>query len=98
MPSRQEGFGLVFLEAMALGKPVIAGSFGGAPEIVQDGIIGFLVDPDDRDALSRRLIQLLKDEELRRKMGNAGRERVEESYTFQSFRDRFVRILETALG
>jgi phosphatidyl-myo-inositol dimannoside synthase len=97
MPSRQEGFGLVFLEAMALGKPVIAGSAGGAPEIVQDGVNGFLVNPDDHDALRRSLIRLSADSELRSKMGSAGRQRIEESYTFPRFRERFVQILEHAL-
>jgi phosphatidyl-myo-inositol dimannoside synthase len=98
MPSRQEGFGLVFLEAMALGKPVIAGSSGGAREIVQDGVTGFLVNPDDPDTLARCLVQLLGDEDLRRNMGDAGRQRIEENYTFPRFRDRFVQILEAGLS
>jgi len=98
MPSRQEGFGLVFLEAMALGKPVIAGSFGGAREVVQDGVTGFLVNPDDSELLTRCLVQLLSDDDLRRNMGDAGRQRVEENYTFQRFRDRFARILEAVAG
>jgi phosphatidylinositol alpha-1,6-mannosyltransferase len=96
MPSRQEGFGLVFLEAMVLGKPVIAGNLGGSPEVVQDGVTGFLVDPDDLTTLTTRLIELLQDEPLRRKMGNAGRQRVEENYTFASFQDRFARVLDSA--
>jgi phosphatidyl-myo-inositol dimannoside synthase len=96
MPSRQEGFGLVFLEAMALGKPVIAGDCGGAPEIVQDGLTGFLVNPDDRDELAERLIRLLQDEGLRKRMGDAGRQHVEESYTFPRFQERLAHILDTA--
>jgi phosphatidylinositol alpha-1,6-mannosyltransferase len=95
MPSRQEGFGVVFLEAMALGKPVVAGNHGGAPEIVQDGVTGFLVNPDDHEALTDRLSRLLQDEPLRRKMGDAGRRRVEENYTFARFEERLMHILRT---
>jgi phosphatidyl-myo-inositol dimannoside synthase len=94
MPSRQEGFGIVFLEAMALGKPVIAGNHGGAPEVVQDDVTGFLVDLEDPDALTNRLIQLLQDGALGRKMGNAGRRRVEENYTFTLFQERLTQLLD----
>jgi phosphatidylinositol alpha-1,6-mannosyltransferase len=96
MPSRQEGFGIVFLEAMALGKPVIAGDHGGAPEVVQNGVTGFLVNLDDPDALTNRLILLLRDEVLSRKMGDAGRRRVEENYTFSMFQERLNHILDNA--
>jgi phosphatidyl-myo-inositol dimannoside synthase len=97
MPSRQEGFGLTFLEAMALGKPVIAGDYGGTPEVVQDEVSGFLVDPGDLKGLASRLVQLLQDEPLRRKLGEKGRRRVEEYYTFKGFRERFARILDAAV-
>jgi len=95
MPSQQEGFGIVFLEAMAYGKPVIAGDHGGAPEIVQDGVTGFSVNPDDLEALTDRLIQLLQDKALCTRMGDAGRQRVEEDFTFMRFEKKLVRILDT---
>jgi len=85
MPSLQEGFGIVFLEAMAFGKPVIASEHGGAPEIVQDGVTGFLVKPGDLEALTAHLIQLLQDPALRARMGAAGRQRVGENFTFAHF-------------
>jgi glycosyltransferase involved in cell wall biosynthesis len=94
MPSRQEGFGIVFLEAMFFGKPVIAAKHGGAPEIVQEGLTGFLVDPDDLKGLTARLIQLLQDEALRAKMGGAGRQRVEENFTFARFEQALTGILD----
>jgi phosphatidyl-myo-inositol dimannoside synthase len=97
MPSRQEGFGLTFLEAMALGKPVVAGNYGGTPEVVQDEVTGFLVDPGDLQGLAGRLVQLLQDEALRRKLGEAGRQRVEEYYTFKDFQERLARILDTGV-
>jgi len=97
MPSGQEGFGMAFLEAMALGKPVIGGNYGGTPEIVTEGITGFLVEPGDTASLADRLIRLLTDGNLRRRMGEAGRRRVERDYTLESFRRRFDQILTLAL-
>jgi phosphatidylinositol alpha-1,6-mannosyltransferase len=93
MPSRQEGFGIVFVEAMALGKPVIAGAHGGAPEVVCDGETGYLIDSSDYKTLTRRLIQILQDGALCTKMGDAGRERVERNYTFPRFEEKLTRIL-----
>jgi phosphatidyl-myo-inositol dimannoside synthase len=71
-----EGFGIVFLEAALHGLPVVAGKSGGIEEAVLDGKTGLLVAPDDPKALAESLRRLLSDPELRRKMGEAGRERV----------------------
>ena len=95
MPSRQEGFGIVFVEAMALGKAVIAGDHGGAPEVVRDGVTGYLIDPNDYKALTQCLIQILQDEALRKKMGEAGRQRIDENFTVVRFEERLTRILDT---
>jgi len=75
LPSRSEGFGRVLVEAACLGKPVVASRVGGIPEVVQDGQTGYLVPPDDPEALSERLLTLLGDRELRLRMGAAGRNR-----------------------
>lgn len=64
-----EGFGIVFLEAAAEGLPVIAGRSGGVPEAVNDGKNGFLVDPLDEKQVSERMITLLQDDDLCRRMG-----------------------------
>lgn len=93
MPSRDEGLSLSYIEAMAWGKPVVAGNHGGTPEIVVDGESGFLVPYGDVDALAERVIRLLRDEPLRRRMGEAGRRRVEENYTFRCFRERLTRLV-----
>jgi glycosyltransferase involved in cell wall biosynthesis len=83
MPSSQEGFGIVFLEAMAFKKPVIGGNHGGTPEVILDNETGFLVEHGDVDSLADRIATLLSDPELCKRMGEAGRRRVEENYTFE---------------
>lgn len=77
LPSMQEGFGLVFLEAMAAGLPVVAGDAAAVPEVVPDGEAGLLVPPEDADALARALADLLADPARRARMGAAGRTRAE---------------------
>lgn len=93
MPSCQEGFGVVFLEAMTFGKPVIGGNHGGIPEVIKDTVTGFLVEYGDVDALASRLICLLQDENLCKKMGEAGRQLVRQNYTFEHLRQRLIPIL-----
>ena len=85
MPSRGEGFGLVFIEAMARGKPVIGGAHGGIPDVIDDGINGFLVSFGDVPQLVNRLSHLLARETLRREMGVAARAKVEREFTFARF-------------
>ena len=76
LPSVLEGFGLVLLEAMALGKAVVASRVGGIPEIVRDGITGLLVPPRDSSQLASAILTLLRDPSLRKTMGEAGQQRV----------------------
>jgi len=78
-----EGFGIVFLEAAACGKPVIAGNSGGAPDALIDGETGFLVPENDVGAVEERIGLLLADEDLRNRMGEEGRERVLRDFTWQ---------------
>ncbi len=94
MPSHGEGFGIVFLEAMALGKPVVGGANGGTPEVVEDGVSGFLVPNGDSEQLAAALERLLTDVELRRQMGLRGRERVSSLYRFEAFQARLTQILD----
>lgn len=84
MPSRLpdgglagEGFGLVYLEAGAFGKPVVAGAVGGALDAVVDQETGLLVDPTDADAVAGAITKLLLDEQLARRLGRAARERAQ---------------------
>lgn len=80
MPSRNidgdfEGFGIVFLEANLAGKPVIAGDSGGVSDAIENAINGLLVDPEDINDIAYAIIKLAKDENLRKKLGERGRER-----------------------
>ena len=75
--SRSEAFGIVLLEAMAQGKPVVATHVGGIPYVVNDRETGLLVPPFDPEPLANALIQLLQDPQYRRQLGQAGRKRVQ---------------------
>jgi phosphatidylinositol alpha-1,6-mannosyltransferase len=81
-----EGFGIVYVEAAAFGLPVVAGSGGGAPEAVRDGLTGFVLDGRDARALANALARLARDPMLRAQMGEAGRQWVREHFTFERFR------------
>jgi phosphatidyl-myo-inositol dimannoside synthase len=98
LPSRGEGFGLVYLEAMALGKPVIGGAHGGAPEVIQDGVTGYLVQHGDAIQLATCIETLLSDPALAHKMGERGRERVENEFRFSVFAKSLKKILREQCG
>ena len=81
MSSVTEGLGTSLLDAMACGKPVVATTAGGMPEVVADGQTGILVPPRDDEALAAAIVKLLKDERLRGSMGEAGERRVRERFS-----------------
>jgi glycosyltransferase involved in cell wall biosynthesis len=72
MSSTTEGLGTSVLDAMACGRPVVGTRAGGIPEVIEDGVTGFLVPPRDHQAMADVIVKLLKDEALRVRMGNAG--------------------------
>jgi phosphatidylinositol alpha-1,6-mannosyltransferase len=94
MPSRGEGFGLVYLEAMRAGKPVLAARGSAAAEIVVDGATGLLVDPDDREELRDAIDRLLAYPGQARRMGEAGYERWKTEFGLERFRGRLEPLLE----
>jgi phosphatidylinositol alpha-1,6-mannosyltransferase len=98
LPSRGEGFGLVYLEAMAHGKPVIGGAHGGAPEVIEDGVTGYLVPHGDPALLATSIETLLSDPVLAQKMGARGRQRVEREFRFSVFAKSLKKILREQCG
>jgi phosphatidylinositol alpha-1,6-mannosyltransferase len=93
LPSRGEGFGLVYLEAMAHSKPVIGGAHGGAPEVIEDGVTGYLVPHGDAAQLATSIETLLSDPAMAQKMGGRGRQRVEREFRFSVFAKSLKKIL-----
>ena len=88
-----EGLGIVFLEASATGLPVVVGDSGGAPDAVQDGRTGYVVDGRNVGAVADRLIQLLTDDALRARLGAAGRAWVERDWRWDVLADRLHDLL-----
>ena len=80
LPSGNEGTPVTVIEALAAGKPVVAYEVGGVPDVVREGVDGFLVEPGSTSGMAERLAQLAADRELGRRLGEAGRERVLERY------------------
>jgi len=80
LPSAQESFGLAALEAMACEVPVVASRIGGLPELVEDGVSGFLHDPDDLAGMARSAVRLLTDEALHGRAAEAARRAARERY------------------
>ena len=101
MPSRSrlfglevEGLGIVYLEASACGLPVVGGNSGGAPDAVKEGITGFVVDGNKLPEIADRIITLLKDDELRNQMGNAGRSWAMEEWQWTRWSQAFNQVLK----
>lgn len=97
LPSRGEGFGLVFLEAMAHGKPVIGGAHGGTPDVIEDGVTGRLVQHGDIEELAGALESLLADPAGAAEMGAKERIRIERLFSFAQFQGRLTQVLDDVL-
>ena len=98
LPSRGEGFGLVFLEAMANAKPVIGGAHGGIPDIVEDGVTGLLVPHGDVERLGQELESLFNNPSRAKGMGARGRDRLAKTFSFAQFQLHLMQILQNVLG
>jgi phosphatidyl-myo-inositol dimannoside synthase len=93
LPSTAEGFGLVFLEAMAFSKAVIGAACGGTTDVIEDGINGLLVPPNDADRLAEAIDRLLRDRVLCGELGRRGAEIVRQKFQFSIFQAELERIL-----
>jgi len=98
LTSREEGLGLVSVEAMALGRPVIGTAVGGIPDVVVDGETGFLVGLDDDEQLAEKILLLAGDEALRRKMGAVGKARAHEKFSMEAHAENVMRLYDDILG
>jgi phosphatidylinositol alpha-1,6-mannosyltransferase len=93
-----EGFGIVYLEANACGKPVIGGRSGGVPDAVQDGETGLLVDPRSPEKIARALISLLSDRTRAARMGRVGRARVVQEFSWSRMAEQVYHVLCSSQG
>jgi glycosyltransferase involved in cell wall biosynthesis len=93
-PSLYDGFGMVILEAMSHGIPVIASKNSAGPDIIQDFETGFLIDPEDVSKLSDRLAWMSQNREKARIMGETARQLVEREFGFESYRGRVLKIIK----
>lgn len=98
IPSEQEAFPRVALEAMAMEVPVVASSVGGLPEAVEQGVTGILVPPRDIEALANALRELIGKPERRREMGQRGRQRVERLFSLEENVRRTKQVYREVLG
>ncbi len=92
-----EPFGGVTIESMAFGKPVVGTNIGGTSEQIVDGETGILIPPDDPAAMASAIEALLENEELRIRMGKAGRKRFEEEFTFEPYYEHLMKVYEEVL-
>jgi glycosyltransferase involved in cell wall biosynthesis len=98
LPSELESFGLAALEAMACGVAVVGSDAGGLPEVVRHAETGYLLPVGDVDGMAARSIEILKDDEHRREMGQAGRRRAAALFSADRVVSQYERLYERALG
>ncbi|MBP7087793.1 MAG: glycosyltransferase, partial [Candidatus Omnitrophica bacterium] len=92
-----EPFGLTMLEAMAMANPMVVTNMGGMPEVIKDGINGFIVPVRDFEALAAKICQLLEDKKLNQRFGYTGRQIIESQYTKEKVTQQTLLVYEKAL-
>lgn len=98
LPSHREPFGVAYVEALHHGLPVVGTRIGAVPELVEDGVVGHLVEVGDVDALADRLERLVADAALRQRMGEHARARARERYTWSAVAARMVEAIGSAVA
>ena len=97
LPSYAEGLPMAILEGMAYGLPVISTKVGAIPEVITDGVEGFLIEPGDVEALADRMVRLDTDSALRQRMGEAARARVMKRYSLHAMVDQITAVYNDVL-
>jgi glycosyltransferase involved in cell wall biosynthesis len=98
LPSYTEGLPNIALEAYCAGVPVVGTAVGGIPEVVEDGLSGYLVPPGDPQTLASRIVAALSSEDRRRSMGEHGRKRVANDFTFPRMATQYRQLFEELLN
>jgi len=92
LPSLQQGLGVVMLEAMALGRPVIASGVGGVTSVIEDNVTGLIVPPSDSRSLGDRIIELLQDRERARRIAATGQQLVRDRFNENRMLDQMIQV------
>jgi glycosyltransferase involved in cell wall biosynthesis len=98
LPSYTEGLPVIVLEAFAARVPVVGSAVGGVPEVIEDGVSGYLVPPGDSNVLAQRIEEVLGDDGRRLAMGQHGRRRVEDQFTFAAQSVQYQKLFEQLRG
>jgi len=98
LPSLSEGIPMALLEAMASSRPVIASRVGGIPEVIDDGVEGFLIEPMDIHGLANRCLQLIQAPDSAKRMGEKARQRVEQDFSAESMASKVTMLYRELLA
>ena len=98
LPSLQQGLGVLMLEAMALGRPVIASGVGGVMSVIEDNVHGLIVPPSDSRSLSDRIIELLQDRDKARRIAAAGQQMVRDRFNENRMLDEVIQVYREVHG
>lgn len=90
-----DAFGRVNIEAMATKKPVVGTRYGGTPEIVEDGVTGYIIDPRNPEEIAQKIIELLKNPERAKQFGEAGYKRVKEKFNLEDKVEEYIVVYES---
>ncbi len=94
LPSLSEGLGLVLIEAASLGKPLVGSDTGGIPEVINDGVNGFLVEPGNVKQLTQAIIKIISDRKLARAMGEAGKKLVRDKFALDKYFENYFKMVD----
>ena len=97
-PSREEAFGIIYLEAMACAKPVIGPDHGGPKEIIKDGVTGHLFDNESYNDLAQKIIKILEDNDLAERFGRKSRELIENEYNWAKIAKQTMEVYKSVIG